>query len=283
MKRTTYRFFALVIPIVAMFFTGLDSRGGAVPAFSIEKLVAQSDLIVVARIIKVSRIADGQITIHGQIFPADMMEAAAEVEETLKGARQDSTVAIRFAVPISPGGSVGYGRLFSQQVRLLFLKNFPSGGYEPADPYYPSLPATRNRDASLKREIDVNEPKLEELEAKIVSIEYQTISSADENADTRLAAIWILTGAADPCLPIALHNAFESSDQDIRLTAAAALLKLNDTQVLGAPFGRPISCQSIPTCGSTLHRLFAMAFAVKELFRTLLPCSKAKTRRCAVQ
>ena len=219
-----------------MLFAGLDSRCAGVPGLSIQRLVAQSDLIVVARIINVSKVADGQVNIHGQIFPADIMEAAAEAQQTLKGMPPNAKLAIRFAMPISPAGSVGYGSLASQQDRLLFLKNVPGGGYEPTDPYYPSLPVAKTRDTLSNSEPDVNRPSLKEVEAKVFSIECQTISSGNENRSVRVEAIWSLKGVTDPCLDIALHSAFESSDQDLRLTAAAALLRLSDIQVLGAAF-----------------------------------------------
>jgi hypothetical protein len=233
MKKVIYAFCCSAIPILVMLFTGVEGRCGGVPAFSIQRLVAQSDLIVVARISQVSKIADVQVNIHGQIYPADMMEAVAEVEETLKGEPTDSTLAIRFAAPISPSGSVGYGSLVSQQDRLLFLRKTPGGGYEPSDPYYPSLPATRTGDASPNPIPDVNRPKPEEVEAGIVSIECRTISAESEKPSARLEAIWSLNGVDGPCLRIALHNAFESSNQDLRLTAAMALLRRNDIQVLG--------------------------------------------------
>lgn len=235
MKKIIYRFCCSVIPIIAMLFAILDGRCAGMPGLSIQRLVAQSDLIVVAKIIKVAKIADGQVNIHGQIFPADIMEAAAQAAETLKGVRQDSMLVIRFAVPISPAGSVGYGRLISQQDRLLFLRNFPpDGGYQPTNPYYPSLPAARTRNVISNSERDVNPTKLKEVEAQVVSIECQTISSGYESSSARMEAIWSLKGVADTCLASALHKAFESSDRDLRLTAAAALLKLNDIQVLGA-------------------------------------------------
>ena len=235
MKKIIYIICCSAVPLVALLFSGVESRCAGVPGLSIQRLVGQSDLIVIGRITKVSKVADSQVNIHGQILPADMMEAIVEAQQTLKGESHDSMLAVRFAVPISPAGSVGYGTLVSQQDRLLFLRNASSGGgYEPTDPYYPSLPVAKTRDALSNSKSDVNRPTFKEVEAKVVSIECQTISSVNETPNVRLEAIWSLKRVADPCLPIALHNAFESSDRILRLTAAAALLKLNDIQVLGA-------------------------------------------------
>ena len=157
-------FCCLAILITAMLFAGLESRCAGVPGLSIQRLVAQSDLIVVARIIKVPGLLTVRSTYTARFSLLTLWKPMPKAEQNLKGVRQDSTLAVRFAVPMSPSGSVGYGRLVSQQDRLLFLRNIPDGGgYEPTDPYYPSLPAARTRDVSSNSEPDVNRPKLKEV------------------------------------------------------------------------------------------------------------------------
>jgi len=218
-----------------LFATAPAIHGNAVSSIAIRALVERSDVIAIARIENVAKIGEGTVSVNGSALHADHMEAAARPSLVLKGNASPSMFKIEFALPFSPGGSLGYGTVSSQQTRLLFLKKGSDGHFAFTDPYYPSLPAT------VKKSEQVGQPTQDglsarDIEMRVVAVECSAIASQSSGPSERIEAIWALQRRTDPCIQNALLVAFSSPDQQLRLTAAAALLRRNDTSVLSAAF-----------------------------------------------
>jgi len=218
-----------------LFATALAIHGSAVPGFSLPNLVERSDLIAIARVETVARLGKGIVSVNGTALQADLMEATVRPSLVLKGDPNTPIFKIEFALPFSPAGSLGYGTLPSQQTRLLFLNRTSGGHFAFTDPYYPSLPATLSNSQEV-REPPRNGLFARDIQMEVVAVECDVIASQSSGPPERIEAIWALQRRTDPCIENALLIAFSSPDQQLRLTAAAALLRRNDTRVLSAAF-----------------------------------------------
>jgi hypothetical protein len=218
-----------------LFATGLSIHGNAVPGFSLPQLIKRSDVVVIAKVESVAKIGEGIVSLNGTPLQADLMEATVRPGLVLKGDAKASIFKIEFALPFSPGGSLGYGTLPTQQNRLLFLNTISVGHFAFTDPYYPSLPATGSNPEEVRGPTQSG-VSARDVEMAVVAVECGAIASQSSKPSERIEAIWALRRRTDPCVENALLVAFNSPDQELRLTAAAALLRRNDTRVLSAAF-----------------------------------------------
>lgn len=252
----------------------LVSFGAAVPMFSLHSLTEQSNFIVIAKVGTFQKVGEVPISIHGQLFKAEVMEAGADVKSVLKGTFSETKLRVRFSLPISPAGSVGYSTVPSQQNRILFLKNSTNGSYEVTNPYYPSLPAAEN----------LNIPAGASTEDQVASIECATVASHQTSPEQRAEAIAVLKGRTNPCISDALLAGFNSSDQRLRLSASAALLKRNEISVLSSTVQEII--QLPPSSYLRLNILSAIRDGVKDergipSLKQMMQTNDAMTRRAA--
>src|SRR6266446_2500776 len=72
--------------------------GAGVPAFSLRSMIEHSSVIVVAKVGPVRKIAEAAISVHGQLLPADVMQASARVKYVLKGSVRDAELRVRFSM-----------------------------------------------------------------------------------------------------------------------------------------------------------------------------------------
>jgi HEAT repeats len=264
-------FLTLVVGLLGLI---LMSFGAAVPIFSLHSLTEQSNIIVIARVGTFQKVEEVPISVHGQVFKAEVMEASANVRSVLKGAFSEAKLKVRFSLPISPAGSVGYGTVPGQQNRVLFLKNAAAGSYEVTDPYYPSLPAAEN----------LNIPAGVSTEDQVASVECATVASLETNPEQRAEAIGALKGRTDPCISDALLVGFNSFDQRLRLSASAALLKRNEIGILSPTVQEIIKLP--PSSYLRLNILSAIRDGVKDergipSLKQMMGSSDAMTRRAA--
>jgi hypothetical protein len=218
-----------------LFATAPAIHGNAVPSFSLPELAKRSDLIAIARVETVAKIGEGIVSVNGTALQADLMEATVHPSLVLKGEANASIFKIEFALPFSPGGSLGYGTLPNHQNRLLFLNKISVGHFAFTDPYYPSLPATGSK-SEEGREPTQSRASARDVEMEVVAVECGAIGSQSSKSSERIEAIWALQKRTDPCIEDALLIAFSSPEPELRLTAAAALLRRNDIRVLSAAF-----------------------------------------------
>lgn len=229
--KNIFRMCFIVIPLLLM---DLQGHGSAVPGLSIEELATRSDLIAIAKVGNISKVGNGTVEINSQTFQAELMEASAQATLVLKGKTVTPMLKIRFALPSSPAGSLGFSGVAERSTRLFFLKA-SRDAFTFANPYYPSLPAPA----------EPSEQKLDSMQAlaslsdagkMVVAVECEAIASSSNTAPERTEAIWVLKKRSEPCINGALHRAFDSADQGLRLTAAASLLMQNDISVLAEAY-----------------------------------------------
>lgn len=114
-----------------------QSQAVGLPHFSIGGVVSAADLIVVAEVNQVRDIGPAQpIQFRNQLLQAEAYSADLSVIRTLKGPLLED-VSLTYSLPLT---FVGYSSL-RRGIRIVFLRR-ENSQYRPADPYYPSFPAS---------------------------------------------------------------------------------------------------------------------------------------------
>ncbi|HXE91721.1 MAG TPA: HEAT repeat domain-containing protein [Terriglobales bacterium] len=120
--------------------------------FDLREQTEEAEVIVVGGVISVRETGTTEVTIAGHTLPAKVLEAKVQVDRTLKGANVPVQAAVRFALPISPAGSVGYVGIAYPDYRIFLLKR-AGDHFELANPYTPSLPAMPQASASSSSDV----------------------------------------------------------------------------------------------------------------------------------
>jgi hypothetical protein len=193
--------------------------GQPVPALDVTELVRNSEVIAVGAVQSVSDQGMTFIDVQGQRTKARSLTAEMLVDQTLKGTTDRVTVHVRF---VAPEVQVGYRTVSPSSYRLVFLKR-QREWYEFVSPYYPALlavpmPTIEGADPAVK------------VGAAIAAV----IESPSTSPTEKRAAIFQLSRLNSSISIGALRRALDQSNEDVRLSAAAALLELNDVSGLPA-------------------------------------------------
>lgn len=189
-----------------------------VPVLDVARLVLDSDVIVVGTVQSRSEQGSKVIDIQGQRASVRWIIAEMLVDRTLKGTIEGPVLHVPFAEPVS---QVGYRGLRAGTYRLLFLKRL-GGAYEFVSPYYPSLGA-------------VPIPPVEGAEPadRVAAAIAAVVESPSSDRNLKVNALFQLSTLRSAVSITALRRALDEVDENVRLSAATALLELND--VTGLP------------------------------------------------
>jgi len=187
-----------------------------VPAFSLNQLVNDSDVIVVGEISDMHEIGNTTVLVSGALVRARKMAGVVDVQEVLKGAVRTSRLDIQFAITEK---WVGYPSIPSG-TRILFL-NLAGETSVPANLYYPSLPAVAGTKSTGGTVLD-----------RVVSELVAVLGSASAPVDQKSETIARLEGIATPSVLSALKNAATQNNDTVRLNAVTALLERDEISVL---------------------------------------------------
>lgn len=198
------------------------SAAGQHRTLDLREQLDQAEHVIVGRVDSVIKSDNTEVQIGGRTLPADRFVAEVHVERTLKGSKLPQQVAIRFTMPVSPAGSVGYTGLIAPSYRVLFLKRVDRD-FELANPFNPSLPA--NPSAGDRH---VSPDALTAVISELGAV----IGSAEIAETQRLSLIYRLGSTSSPLVADVLRPYLESSDGPVRASAAAALLQQNYSPAL---------------------------------------------------
>jgi hypothetical protein len=219
--------------------------GQPVPVLNVQQLVDEADLIIVGSIHSVSETGSVLLDVHGRRTPAKALVADILPDRVLKGAMDGPIVRVSFALP---GLRAGYGRVFAGTYELTFLKR-NGRDYEFVNPYYPALPA-------VPGPLEGDAPGDRVANAIAAQIE----SASTENRE-RINAIHALGTINNSTSIAALRKALGQSDENVRLSAAAILLEMQDLTGL-APAEQALLGDTTATNDAVLHN---MRYAISEL------------------
>lgn len=122
---------------VVFMIVGAGRDASAIPPFSLEQSVEQSDVVVVGDVSDLRKLGDETLAYGGNSIPAARYNAKVEVVRVLKGAAT-GTLNVTYVLPNRFNGTIG----IKLGMRVVFLRA-EHGQYTLANPYYPSLPAVR--------------------------------------------------------------------------------------------------------------------------------------------
>jgi hypothetical protein len=120
--------------------------------FDLRQQTEEAEVIVVGGVVSVRETSTSEVTLAAHTLPAKVLEAKVQVDRTLKGANVPVQAVVRFALPISPAGSVGYVGIAYPDYRIFLLKR-ANNHFELANPYTPSLPAMPQASASPSSDV----------------------------------------------------------------------------------------------------------------------------------
>ena len=110
--------------------------------FDLRKQIEDAKVIIVGRALSVQEGDRTEIKVGGQLLPAKLFVAQLQVNRTLKGNNIPPQVTVRFTLPFSPAGSVGYPGVDVGTYRIFLLRQ-PEGQFEFANAFLPSFPPWR--------------------------------------------------------------------------------------------------------------------------------------------
>ena len=134
----------------------------AMPHLSIPQLVKESSLIVVADVGQIKPVGRTEVVFNGVVLPGHKYRTGAETLYILMG-QSAGRIRIEFSLP-DAGNTY---RSIRPGVRMLFLKS-SAATYQPADLYYPDLPAVASPPPDLQGK-SVTEQVFAELGAVVAS------------------------------------------------------------------------------------------------------------------
>src|SRR5262249_35929127 len=123
---------------------------------------------------------------------------------------------------IQPDVFMGYGSVWADQVGMFFLKRDAGNALIVTSPYYPSVVAALETPESSDGDLN-----------NVISEVAGVITSQRTSAPDKIKAITALDSVRILKVAEALLKAADSSHEDLRICAIAALLKRNDFSKLG--------------------------------------------------
>lgn len=210
------RFKPFVYAVVCTLLPG-GALANPVPALHLASLIDSSDLIIIGTVESITEHGRIVVNIQGRDIPADVRRASVRADTILKGALDGLTVRVSYVAPTAPTGYVG---ITPGTYRLLFLRQ-RAGEYEFASPYYPSfmaVPLARVEGGSAAD--------------RVVNAIGAVVEAASIERRDKISAIHALSTGNSEVVRQTLRKALKSPDESVRLSAAAALLVLNDLVAL---------------------------------------------------
>src|SRR5260221_5146127 len=199
----------LVAPVAAAIpVAGLDGAG----------LVARAHIVAAGRVGAVVGRGEAFVdTPSGRRVRARSMTGELLVDSMLKGPAEVSAVQFRFVVPDE---FIGYGGVAPGSYRVFFLKR-NGDYYEFVSVHHPSVIAAPGAQLQHRSALD-----------RVASAVAAVLRSSEMSAERRREAISTLSKTGGPVSVSALRAGLEDQDPTLRLSAAAALLSLDDVSAL---------------------------------------------------
>ena len=181
---------------------------------TLAELVGGSDVVVVGSVSEIRDLGPTTIAQEGRpLTPGRAFEARINARDWLKGSPASDSLLCLFAIPNLSNGYRGLQRVGT----LVFFLRQRQGHYELASPFYPAI-----------RVDSVKSFRERTAEENIVNGLGALLHSPDSSSDDKWEAVeWLSTSNTVSSRQV-LRAILASTDPDLRLRGAAALLLMND-------------------------------------------------------
>jgi hypothetical protein len=180
-------------------------------------LIAGADLIVLGKVVSVTKGEKVNVDVEGNSIPALRATAVLDVDELIKGETRGESLSLRFYSPDSPSilQDIPVG-----QYGIFFIRSSTEGlsVYDPAYPYLPGVPGSYRQATPLDR---------------VTAVLGEVANSRGESDAHRLEAVELLAKLKTDAAKGILERAVNIESGDFRLHIAGALVSSSD--VAGLP------------------------------------------------
>lgn len=264
----------LRLVVVALVLLPFQTTASISPSLNVKELIGVSDLIVVGEVQQIRQAAQkATYRLGNATVEASRYIARIAVDHVLKGDKGLTSVECSYLIP-NTSTFVGVQGLEQRSYRLVFLKRVGSG-WAVASSAYPSLPA-----------VSINTPPSIGVSHAVGYALAAVIDSAAVGLDQKQVALEALGTVDGIDLRALLSGALSATDPDLRLSAAATLMRSGDAA------GLPIAEKALLSRDSGVSKavLAQAAAAVSETGRDvnalpalgrLLKASDTRTRQSA--
>lgn len=195
----------------------LPAPAVGIPAFDLNRLIDDSNVILVGRIGLSQEVESKPMELRGTLTTVHVFEAEVTADNVLKG-RTTGNVTVRYLIPDVP---LGYRGLKADSYRVIFLR-YNSTHLELTSPYYPSLPAAKPA------------PPGGNPFDSVVAAVAATLQSVASSEPDRAEAAFRLRNVRTDAVTAALKTAVTDSSLQVQAIALSGLLARGDTSVLPA-------------------------------------------------
>jgi hypothetical protein len=202
--------------VVLVLLSGADAA--PVRPLSLRELVEQADVVAMGTLLATSDVGSTSVGEPNGAVQARSMVGDLHIDRVFKGRPEITSLQFRF---VQPEVFVGYAGVAAGSYRIFFLKR-TGDRYELVSPYFPSVVALSGGVVGSGRAA---------LDTVIEAVA-RVVESATASTELRREAIHALWGVKDPLAAAAMRLALRHNDPAVHLTAAAALLVINDVAAM---------------------------------------------------
>lgn len=193
-----------------------QSTASISPSLNVKELIAASDLIVIGEVQQIRETSPKEAyRVGNATVEASRFVARLAVDHVLKGDKALTSVDCTYLIPHTKTFA-GVRGLEERSYRLVFLKR-DSSGWAMASSAYPSLPA-----------VSINTPPSTGVSQSVAYALTAVVDSSAVSLDQKQVALEALATVAGIELRALLRGALMASDADLRLSAAATLMRAGD-------------------------------------------------------
>jgi len=200
------------------------------------------------------------------------MTGFLSIERTFKGEPGATTIRVQFLKPDRP---VGYPGVAAHEFRVFFLKNL-SSGYRFVSPQFPSVVADRSWVKAFTNPLD-----------GVVGAIGAVLDSPTATPAMKVSSVFGLLKVNTTASVECLRRGLQDGDEEVRLSAAAALLDANDLSALDVA-EQALTKPSSHASPDVLHNLrVGIAQGIRDtaavpVLKRLVADRDAETRRAAI-
>ena len=207
----------------------LSSQAGAIPGpiLNLKDLVEKADLIIIGETKSVTLQKRTTIQWNGRNIAGTSAQAVIKLDRAVSGSVDSASITFEF---FASDEFLGFAGIPLNRFGMYFLKKTNLGSWSIADPYYPSIVASRNI------------PTIAETSVARVARELSFVfNSGQASLADKIIAVSAIDTLDLPLVKKLLLDAFPNPELKVRVRIASALLKRNEVSILAFAIGLILS------------------------------------------